>query len=111
MRIHPLVANAFPYVETLPIRDDRLTKLCRIIAQSGLNGTGVFRADDPMWKKFKPPRYPGCRCGTVYLTFEMAAKRGVREAQEWLESGEAPTQPEWVPHPPVVLPPGWARPT
>jgi hypothetical protein len=55
-----LVDSFFPYVETLPIHDDRLTDLCSIISRSGIGGSAIFRRDDKVWQKFKPPRHYNC---------------------------------------------------
>jgi hypothetical protein len=104
---HPVVAEQFPYEETLPIRDSRLTDLCWMISRSGLDGTAIFRRDDPTWKKFKPPRHWRCRCGRRALTVEQAAAKGVKEAQAWLRMGTPPGIPEWVTPPAVELPEGW----
>lgn len=106
---HPLVAPAFPYEATEPIRDARLSELCEVVSRSGIGGSNVFRGDDPVWLEYKPPRHYNCRCGRVPLTLEMAAARGVREAQRWLETGEPPARPAWVRRPAVELPPGWGR--
>lgn len=105
---HPLVSDLFPYRRTVPVRDERLTELCRIISESGLNGTGVFRADDPVWRRFKPPRHWNCRCLAVAMTVEDAAASGIKEAREWLRTGLPPSAPEYVPYPRVELPEGWA---
>jgi len=91
----------------MPIRDSRLTDLCAIISTSGLQGTGIYRADDPTWVKFRPPRHFNCRCGTRRLTVAMAAARGIKEAERWLESGQPPLSPEFVTPPNVELPTGW----
>lgn len=104
---HPVVADAFPYILREPIRDSRLTPLCEVLSYSGLNGTGVYRRDDPVWQRFRPPSHWRCRCGTIPLTVEMAAHRGVKEAQQWLRTGRPPERPAWVAPPPVELPEGW----
>jgi hypothetical protein len=109
---HPLIAMTFPYRETLPIRDDRLTDLCRVVSESGMLGangrrTAIYRGDDPVWRKIRPPIYDGCRCGTNLLPHEMAAEKGVLEAIHWVKSGQPPPVPEWVPMPNVQLLPGW----
>lgn len=94
-----LVGGLFPYEETLPIRDTRLTSLCKLVSRSGLDGTAVFRRDDPWWARLKPPRHYNCRCGRNPLTLEQAAARGVREAQLWLRTGKPPAVPAFVPAP------------
>ena len=94
-----LIGKAFPYEETLPIRDSRLTDLCAICSRSGIQGTAIFRRDDPTWDRIKPPRHWSCRCGRNMLTLEQAAAKGIREAIRWLETGTPPVQPGWVPMP------------
>lgn len=106
---HPLVTDAFPYEEVLPIRDDRLTDLCKTIAESGIQGTAIYRRDDPVYQKFKSPRHYNDRCGRRPVTIRDAAKAGIKEAIKWLETGEPPVSPAWVKHPDVELPPGWSR--
>ena len=108
---HPLVKELFPYVATEPIYDSRLSELCRVVAQSGIQGTNIFRVDDPVWKKYQNPRHFKCRCGRVYLTIEQAAARGIKEAIRWLSSGRPPQTPAFVKNPAVDLPKGWTRPT
>lgn len=53
----PLVEDEFPFRATIPIRDSRLTELCRVVSVSGLNGTNVFWCDDPVWREYAPPRH------------------------------------------------------
>ena len=36
-----------------------------------------------------------CRCGRNLLTIEAAARKGVKEAQDWLRTGRPPAIPEW----------------
>ncbi len=95
---HPLVRPAFPYVETLPIRDNRLTDLCNIISEAGIQGTGIFRVDDPVWIKFDLPRHWQERCSKRFLTIEDAAAKGIEEAIRWLD-GDEPTHPAFVDEP------------
>jgi SPP1 gp7 family putative phage head morphogenesis protein len=104
---HPLVRDEFPYVETLPIRDSRLSELCQVVSESGIGGTSIFRTDDPVWRKFRPPRHPNCRCSVRALTVIAAARGGIEEAQRFLATGVWPAQPAHVPHPSVELPKGW----
>lgn len=103
---HPGVRDLFPFVETLPIRDSRLTDLCGIISKSGLDGTGVFWSSDPTWLRFAPPRHFQCRCNKRFLTVAQAAAKGVKQAIEWQRTGVAP-EPQYVPMPDVDLPDGW----
>lgn len=108
---HPLVDDEFPYVETVPIDDSRLSELCEAASHGGLDNTGVYRRDDPTWKRYAPPRHFRCRCSAIPLNVEDAAAAGVREAQEWLRTGEPPARPQHVDAsrlPP--LPKGWVPP-
>ena len=103
----PEVAAGFPYVMSEPIRDSRLSDLCRIVSKSGIQGTNVFRTDDPVWQRYRNPRHPNCRCATIPLSIADAAARGIREAVEWERTGEPPASPAWVPEPKADLPAGW----
>ena len=105
---HPLVRSEFPFMETVPVLDDRTTELCRIIAKSGIGGTGIFHADDPVWWKYgKAPRHWNCRCATIPLTVEMAAEKGIEYAKKWLDDGEPPYPLPFVEEPNVDLPATW----
>lgn len=73
----PGVGEHFPFVETLPVRDSRLSSMCALAARSGIAGTAVYRRDDPAWARLRPPRHVNCRCGANPLTAAEAARRGV----------------------------------
>lgn len=104
----PIAAAAFPYQEYIAVHDDRARHDHLALETLGMNGTNVYRRDDPMWDYFLPPWDYQCRCGVNLLTIQAAARKGVREAQEWLKTGEPPTVPEWrinaIPFRPK---PGW----
>lgn len=92
---NPIVRQLFPYQEYLPIRDARARREHLALGRLGLNGTGVYRYDDPMWDFFDPPWDYNCRCGKNLLAIDAAARKGVREAQEWLRTSSPPSNPEW----------------
>lgn len=92
----PLAGDLFPYEETVPIRDSRLSSMCQLAARSGIGGTAIFRRDDPVWQRIKPPRHPRCRCGRLQLTLEDAAGAGIAEAAAWLRTGRPPAVPSFV---------------
>lgn len=92
---NPIVNAAFPYQEYLPIGDDRVREDHLALGSLGLDGTGVYRRDDPFWDRFTPPWDFNCRCGVNLLTLDKAASKGVKEAQRWLESGRPPEKPEY----------------
>lgn len=92
---HPVVAGIFPYQQYLAQHDAR-TRHSHILLESlGLDGTAVYRRDDPFWDMFTPPWDYQCRCGVRMLTIEQAARLGVSEAKEWLRTGVAPSSPQW----------------
>lgn len=91
----PIVAEIFPYQEYLAIHDSRARLEHVDLEKLGLNGTNIYRRDDPFWDLFTPPWDYQCRCGINLLTIEDAAKRGVKEAITWLRTGRPPLVPEW----------------
>jgi hypothetical protein len=106
----PIVSEVFPYQEYVPIHDARTREEHLALGSLGLNGTGIYRRDDPMWDQFTPPWDYQCRCGTIPMTIRDAAERGVKEAQEWLETGFPPIHPEWrAQYIPFESKPGWGQ--
>lgn len=85
-----IVGELFPFAEYLPIDDSRTRDEHFELGRLGLDGTGVYWRDDPMWNYFRPPWDYQCRCGINLLTKEQAAARGVRQAQEWIATGSEP---------------------
>lgn len=92
---HPIVAAVFPYQAYDAISDTRTRHDHELLEHLGLDGSNVYRRDDPFWDYFTPPWDYNCRCGVRLLTIEAAARAGVREAKEWLRTGKPPFQPEW----------------
>lgn len=113
---HPSVASLMVFAEMSPIRDSRLTELCRLVSESGLenldgNRTAFFFVQDPVFRRFCAPRHWNCRCGTIYSTIERAARKGIRVANEWLKTGIQPVEHNLlVPYPNAELPAGWISP-
>ncbi len=91
---NPVIAAAFPYIEYIPVHDARARHNHTLLGNLGLNGTGIYRRDDPMWNLFTPPWDYQCRCGVNNLTIEAAARKGALEAQEWQRTGIPPANPE-----------------
>lgn len=104
---HPMVSDEFPYAEYSATHDTRTRPEHRALEKMGLNGTSIYRRDDPFWNLFLPPWDFNCRCAIIPLTLEQAAARGVREAIEWLETGNPPAKPEWVELPKFRPSPGY----
>lgn len=105
---NPIVSELFPYQEYLAIHDGRVDPDHLALESLGLNGTNVYRRDDPMWNYFTPPWRFNCRCGVNLLTVEAAAERGVAEARRWLRTGQPPIIPEWcLSHISFRPQPGW----
>jgi SPP1 gp7 family putative phage head morphogenesis protein len=125
----PMVSDAFPYRAYFATTDQRVRPEHAAMERHGLNGTNIYRADDPTWFKFRPPFDYNCRCSWTPVSVEQAARRGVQEAQAWWErarmvrdeqfNGEgriveylnrtAPSEREWVAPPPFEPSPEFAR--
>ncbi len=105
---HPMVEDEFPYRLWSSTHDSRTRATHLAMEKHGQNGTGVYRADDPMWETLWPPAEWSCRCNVIPLTLEDAAQHGSREAQRWLRTGQPPVVPEMarVPYP-IVPAAGW----
>lgn len=104
---NPAVRSAFPYLEWSATHDSRVRPDHLAMETAGLDGTGVYRADDPVWDWAYPPAGWNCRCVVIPTTVEQAAEAGVKEARLWLESGRPPAVPAFVGAVPLVLPAGW----
>lgn len=85
-----IVREMFPYQAWLAIHDARTEDTHLRLEKSGLDGTNVYRRDDPFWDVFDTPLRWNCRCGKNLMTIEAAARAGVREAQQWLATGNKP---------------------
>lgn len=106
---HPMVADAFPYRAYFAIHDSPRVRPDHLAMEKmGLDGTNIFHRNDPTWLRFKPPWDWGCRCGWVAISIRDAARLGVSEATEWLETGIEP-QHVWVDPPPFEPSPSWDR--
>ncbi len=106
---HPLVGDLFPYATYDAIHDDRVREHHRELEGKGIDGTNVFRRDDPTWAKVQPPWDFNCRCAWTPTTVRKAAERGVSEAKRWLTSGQPPSQPAWVAPPAFLQTEGFRR--
>ena len=79
----PLVADFFPYRVYFATTDARVRPEHIKLEKLGLDGTAVYRADDPVWKLFRPPWDFNCRCSWAPMSVKRAARRGVKEAVDW----------------------------
>ncbi len=104
---HPLISDEFPYILYSATHDARVRPNHLALESLGLNGTAVYRADDPVIRKYFGPWDWQCRCVCIFLSVADAASYGVREAQEWLRTGIPPANPEYVADPGFPLPSGW----
>jgi SPP1 gp7 family putative phage head morphogenesis protein len=105
------VSSAFPYVMVRVTHDKRTRKSHKYWETHGIEGTAIYRSDDPVIRKFWPGVWDfACRCGAINLTREDAAEWGLREAQEWVRTGTPPPL-VYVQHPPFEPfqppPPEW----
>lgn len=123
---NPLVSDHFPYALYSATRDARVREEHMALEKLGLNGTAIYRVDDPTFQKFRPPWDYQCRCGWTPQTVEQAARKGVKEAQDWMDRAKkmaidkggsfyqylnavAPTVPEHVKPPEFEPPPEFKR--
>lgn len=120
---HILVRDAFPYRRYSATLDQRVRPEHAILERSGLNGTSIYRADDPVWQLFRPPFAWNCRCSGSPVSIQSAARGGVQEAIDWIARAERddlelfqtpPEVPEFVDHPTFegvefFPPPEWIR--
>jgi SPP1 gp7 family putative phage head morphogenesis protein len=103
----PLVQSEFVYLLWSATHDGRVEPDHLAMEKAGLNGTAVYRADDPIFNTHFPPIRWNCRCIVIPLSVADAAEYGCAEARRWLETGEPPAQPEFVGEVPAQIPPGW----
>lgn len=89
---NPMVSDAFPYVMYSATRDARVREEHWALESLGLGGTNIYRYDDPTFQKFRPPWSYNCRCRWTPQTVEQAAKKGVKEAMEWLDRAKGIAQ-------------------
>lgn len=84
-----MVVDAFPYAGYTATHDARVRNQHKELEGLGLQGTNIFRADDPTFLLFRPPWSYNCRCSWYPVTAEQAAKKGVEEAKEWVNRAKA----------------------
>lgn len=106
----PAVGGLFPYRAYEATHDDRVRPEHLAMEGRGIDGTNVYRADDPVWQLFRPPWSFNCRCVSIPLSIEEAARRGVPEAAQWLQTGREPMVKAWVEMPAVLPPEQFRRP-
>lgn len=105
---HPMVENEFPYRAYHSIHDGAVRNEHEAMETLGLNGTNIYHKDDPTWIRFRPPWGWNCRCSWTPISIADAARAGVKEAQEWLDTGIEPAH-TWVNEPPFSPDPKWER--
>lgn len=119
---HPLVHDSLPYRAYTATHDQRVRDEHLLLEHSGLSGTNVYLASDPVWQMFRPPWAWSCRCSFFPMSIQQAAEAGVEHAKRWLAEAEAAEMepehfaiaPEYVPWPSLngeqVMPPAeWKR--
>lgn len=96
----PHVGSLFPYAAYHATHDDRARKDHLAMEKLGIQGTNIYRRDDPVFQAYRPPWSWQCRCAWVPISLREAASRGIVEAKEWLDTGIAPVRPTFVEAPP-----------
>lgn len=87
---NPIVKAVFRYARYTAIDDGRVRDDHLALMTLGLEGTAIYRSDDPFWLYFTSPWAHFCRCSKTLMTIRQAAQMGLKEAQRWLETGEEP---------------------
>lgn len=105
----PFVQSGFPYASYEAIHDDRARHEHLDIETLGIDGTNIFRINDPVFETFRPPWDYNCRCSWIPMTVRMAASKGISEAKQWLDTGEEPQPPAFVAMPDFRPPAGFLR--
>jgi hypothetical protein len=106
---HPFIRDGFPYATYNSIHDDRRRPEHGEMEKLGIQGTNVYRIDDPVFQLFRPPWGYNERCNWSPMTVLHAAERGIAEAKQWLASGIEPSPPAFVRMPDFRPPPGFDR--
>lgn len=82
---NPMIADAFPYAAYSATHDGRVRQEHLALEGHGLDGTNIYRVNDPVFQKFRPPWAFNCRCTWTPTSIEMAAHKGVQEAADWMQ--------------------------
>lgn len=106
---NPMVRSGFPYTAYDSIHDDRVRPEHKELDHLGIQGTNIYRTDDPVFRTFRPPWDFNCRCSWTPMTVRQAAEAGINEAEKWLADGVEPSPPAFVPMPDFAPPPGFRR--
>jgi N-dimethylarginine dimethylaminohydrolase len=106
---HPFVRQGFPYTTYNAIHDDRVRPNHLALEKLGIGGSNVYRINDPVFQRFRPPWDYNDRCNWRPLSISQAADMGIDEAKRWLSTGEEPSPPAFVPMPPFEPPPSFER--
>ncbi len=105
---NPMVRDEFPYRIWSATHDARAEQSHKDMEHSGLDGTAIYRADDPIWTWAMAPVRWNCRCNSsIPISIEDAARYGVREAIKWMETGIPPVVPTFVKSIPLKPVKGW----
>lgn len=106
---HPFVRSGFPYASYEAIHDDRVRHNHLALETLGIDGTNIYRINDPVFQMFRPP-WDWCdRCSWIPMTVRMAASKGIEEAKRWIETGVEPSPPAFVAMPSFRPPSGFQR--
>jgi hypothetical protein len=106
---NPFIRSAFPYASYNAIDDDRVRENHLALEKHGIQGSNIYRLNDPVLQTFLPPWDFNCRCSWVPLTVQQAAEQGIEEAKVWTATGIEPSPPAHVPMPPFQPDPAWQR--
>ena len=92
---HPIVQEVFPFRQYFATHDGRVRDEHLALETLGIQGTGIYYNEDPVWDLFSVPWDYNCRCITVPMRIADAARAGIEEAKEWLKTGVKPASPTY----------------
>lgn len=106
-----IVQDAFPYTEYSATHDSRVRPEHHALESLGIEKSAIYRtADHEFWDLFYPPWSYNCRCTTIMLTIERAARKGLKQAEKWLKTGKEPELVSQLSNIPFRPKPDWITP-
>lgn len=107
---HPMVSDGFPYYLWTAVHDSRVRPEHLLMEKLGLNGTPIYRTDDPIFDIFLPPISWNCVLpGTKVAGSVQAAVRSSYSGQAFQIVTESGREFRVTKNHPVLTNYGWTR--
>lgn len=103
-QLEPTLQASFPYLRWCAIHDARTIPEHMALETSGIQGTEIYRRDDPLFadwwalrRRWERRGRAPCRCGWIDMSVKDAAVQfKISEAIEWHRTKEPPANPQWI---------------